>query len=323
MMKRKIKEFINRARWELQKILHFVRPIRYEKTAWVLGVGRSGTTWVSSLINYQNRYIEWFEPFHKFNQKLVSLDYHNFKPLNSKCTQYAEHIFSGKEYYQCWSEKFRKQPLFPSKDLLIVKDITMNLSAYRLCGNNAKLKPILLIRNPFAVVLSQQSKKWKFGKEFENALTNSDCLYIVDLQNIIMEGVIQKIIKNRSDFEEKILMWAILNYVPLKQFRENTILVTFYEDWVMNADKEMKRVCEYLELPVPQDNIMKGEKYKKPSRMALRDKEKFSIDTWKEKISEKDYQAGMRILKLFGFDDLYDENSLPNRECLNKLRIKR
>ncbi len=87
----------------------------------------------------------------------------------------------------------------------------------------------------------------------------------------------------------------------------------------MNADKEMKRVCEYLELPMPQDNIVKGEKYKKPSHMASKDKEKFSIDTWKEQISQKDYQAGMCILKFFGFDDLYDENSLPNKECIKSI----
>ncbi len=315
-MKQKINKYINRLRWKLQKIIHFVRPIRYEKTAWVLGVGRSGTTWISSLINYKNCYIEWFEPFHKFNQKLLSLDYHNFKPLNSNCTKYAEHIFSGKEYYQCWREKFRKQPLFPSKDLLIVKDITMNLSAYRLCSNNVKIKPILLIRNPFAVALSQQSKKWKLGKEFENILDN---LYSADLQTIIMGGVIQKIIKNRSEFEEKILIWSILNYVPLKQFRENKILITFYEDWVMNADREMKRVYEYLEMSLTKDNISRSEKYKQPSHTVLSSREKFSIDTWKEKITEKDYQAGMHILKLFGFDNLYDENSLPNRECLNQL----
>ncbi len=186
MIRLKVNKFIKQGRWKLQKFLHFVLPVRYEKTVWILGVGRSGTTWVSSLINYQNRYTEWFEPFHKFNKKLLNIGYQNFKPLNSKCTEYAQRILSGEEYYSCWSEKFREQPLLPSKDLLIIKDITMNLEAYGLCYNDS-IKPILLIRNPFAVALSQQSQQWKFGKEFDNILTNYS-LYIVDLQNIIMGG---------------------------------------------------------------------------------------------------------------------------------------
>ncbi len=304
--KKKRQKFIKRARWVLQKFLHFVRPIRYEKTAWILGVGRSATTWVSSLINYQNRYNEWFEPFQRRNVKLVNLGYQNYTPLNSKCIKYAQRILSGEEYYQSWMKKSRKQPLFPSKDLLIVKDITMHLQAYELCYNNPRIKPILLIRNPFAVVLSQQSLKWDwdFGKEFEHILTNPNCLYLYDLQNVIKGEVIQGIIKNRTDFEEKILIWSILNYVPLKQFTENKIEVTFYEDWVMNADKEMERVYKYLELP-DKYSIIESEKYKKPSRAMFWNKKpeylkhkRFSIDAWKEQINEKDYQAGMRIYQL-------------------------
>ncbi len=36
----------------------------YKDVLWLIGDGRSGTTWVSSLINFDSHYREMFEPFH-------------------------------------------------------------------------------------------------------------------------------------------------------------------------------------------------------------------------------------------------------------------
>ena len=42
----------------------------YQDAIWLVGEARSGTTWVSDLINWDKRYREMFEPFHPtFSEK--------------------------------------------------------------------------------------------------------------------------------------------------------------------------------------------------------------------------------------------------------------
>ena len=36
----------------------------YQEVAWIIGDGRSGTTWLSRLINYRRHYRDMFEPIH-------------------------------------------------------------------------------------------------------------------------------------------------------------------------------------------------------------------------------------------------------------------
>ncbi len=37
---------------------------RFDDVVWLIGDGRSGTTWISNLVNYDHRYRDVFEPFH-------------------------------------------------------------------------------------------------------------------------------------------------------------------------------------------------------------------------------------------------------------------
>ncbi len=36
----------------------------YSNTVWIIGDGRSGTTWLGDIINWKKNYREMFEPFH-------------------------------------------------------------------------------------------------------------------------------------------------------------------------------------------------------------------------------------------------------------------
>ena len=48
----------------LKRIQRSVSRGDFSKTIWLVGDGRSGTTWIANLLNADNSYREMFEPFH-------------------------------------------------------------------------------------------------------------------------------------------------------------------------------------------------------------------------------------------------------------------
>lgn len=138
------------------------------------------------------------------------------------------------------------------------------------------------------------------------------------------ESLILDISKNGSYFERQILIWSIINFIPLVMFNDNDkeLLVTFYEDWISSPNTELKRVNKYLAIEdASNEDIRNSIKYQSASKTSSQ--KEFSIISWKDKISTTEFTSGMEILKHFGFDKLYDEFSLPNREHIKQISHKK
>ncbi|MBS9768211.1 MAG: sulfotransferase domain-containing protein [Flavobacteriaceae bacterium] len=221
--------------------------VTYKKVIWLLGAGRSGSTWISSLINYDNSYRELFEPFH-INVGLVKktgFRFHQYK-LNFCLKIVAKWILKGKLLHPWWVEKTIHKTSIKnhSNDFLLIKDIYANLFAYEICSKNEKIKPILLIKNPFAVAVSRKKTGWEnWDNELDDLLQQKE-LYDDYLRPF--EDIISDVRKNGSYYDRQILVWCIINYIPLKQFSGKNILVTFYEDWLTNPHRELYKCYKYL-----------------------------------------------------------------------------
>ena len=87
-----------------KKGIYLFYPKKYKHTIWLIGSGRSGTTWVSSIINYKNDFRELFEPFHPMFPLLSIIGFKKHLYLNSKIKKrsfriLANIILSGKLYH--------------------------------------------------------------------------------------------------------------------------------------------------------------------------------------------------------------------------------
>ncbi len=73
---------------------------RYNDVVWLIGDGRSGTTWLSDLMNHANRYRTMFEPFHpRFVDAVAFLSPHEYiRPCDphGQLAAAASAIFSGR-----------------------------------------------------------------------------------------------------------------------------------------------------------------------------------------------------------------------------------
>jgi len=294
----------------------------YQNAVWLIGDGRSGTTFVSSLLNWNHKYREMFEPFHPiYVKQMKSLPFHKYirpNDANNAFTRIAADVFTGKLTSPFIDIANRR---FVYKSLLI-KDIFANLLAnwaYH-TFSDLEIKVILLLRNPFAVALSKYKKKhWHWMTDPKEFLK----------QQQLMDDHLhpfKDLIENISDdyIERQILIWSIINYVPLRQFNNNQLHVLFYEDIVSQPREELTSLFNYIDPTLDSLAIDCAlQKLHVPSRVSGSEsnikKGQSPIDSWQKEITPKQLKNGREILDQFGFGQLYKEDGLPERSALNSM----
>ncbi|MCF8069452.1 MAG: sulfotransferase domain-containing protein [Desulfobacterales bacterium] len=244
---KKIKQTIN------TKLIHPVRSSillanfwlnNYKKVIWMIGAGRSGTTWVSNLINYKKNYREIFEPFHPHRVREMSflLPHQYIRPgnKNSQFENMASDEFRG-TFLNYKANKCNKHLFY---DGLLIKDIFANLFASWVSNQFPNVKIILLIRNPFAVALSKFKKRKRYW--MKNPLEFLDQSELCEDYLYPFEDLIRKIGRNNDYIQNQLLIWCIINYIQLLQFQQNQIHVVFYEDIYTNPNYELTRIFDYI-----------------------------------------------------------------------------
>ncbi len=314
---------------------HIVTPLRkaalelsrrlgeYEETVWLIGDGRSGTTWVSDLINHGRRYREMFEPFHPMAiDAMRFLRPHQYMRPDERHEQFekvAADVFSGRFMHPRVDAASRA--FFCRK--LLIKDIFANLFAYWASRRFPELKIVLLIRNPFAVALSKSRKKDWLWVDDPMILLQQQALFEDYLQPF--EDLIAETAGNGDYILRQILIWSILHHVPLRQFGENRLHIVFYEEMFADPNRELSSLLAFLsdqeESPaVELDKRTIGRLSRFSGRESTLATGKSPVTSWKSELSSRQIDAGLTILHAFGLDGLYDENSMPCRSSLFDLQ---
>ena len=134
-------------------------------------------------------------------------------------------------------------------------------------------------------------------------------------------SLIKAVSEEGSYLEKQILIWCIINYIPLAQFREEDLCITFYEDWILDPEKEYSRISNLLgETEEGALKLKDSYHYKKPSKTSAQ--KEFSIIDWRDKLSREELSSGLRILVRFGLSELYDSDSKPDHIALAQYRAR-
>ena len=316
---------------EKSKAINFARKLilkanhvlgNYSEVIWLLGDGRSGTTWVSELINYEKKYREIFEPFHPMLNRdagfIVPHQYIRPYDLDEKLNGFASNLFSGKYNNQRVDYCSNYALLYNG---ILIKDIFANLLCYSVFLEFDEVKPILLIRNPFAVALSKYKKKnWLWATEPLDLL-NQTALYEDFLYPF--EDLIRETSGKGNYILNQILIWSIINYIPLRQFETGDIYVCFYENMYAQPSRETSNIFCYIKGKENYRIMLNEDIVNRPSRAIGTESNLLSgtspIVSWKSELSHHVIDDGLKILQYFGFDDLYDDESMPNMDVFRRI----
>ena len=276
----------------------------YRTSLFLAGSGRSGTTWLEEIINYDNSFRIMFEPFYPEKVDILKR-WHSFQylpPDNSDLIYFepAEKILSGRIRNK-WIDKYNKK-IFSNKR--VIKDIRANLFLYWIKNNFPEIPIILIMRHPCAVANSKLQGNWDHQINFFMSQP--------DLMRDFLQPVKHEIPNLKSNFEKHIFSWCVENYVPLKQFHEDELFVIFYENLCVRPEEEIKDLFAYIGKDYD-SKIMKQvfePSLESSNRSAIVTGSDL-VSAWRKKISDDQVGRALEILSLFGLDRIYGDNNMP------------
>jgi Sulfotransferase family len=273
----------------------------HRRSVFLAGSGRSGTTWLSEIINHRGGYRYVFEPFNPGKVHAIenfrSKQYLRPDDRREEFLEPARRVLTG-EIRDPWTDRFNGR--FVARRRLI-KDIRANLLLGWMRANFPGMPIILLLRHPCAVVASRLALGWK-----DNLSETMEQEDLVEDFLLPMEAEIRDA---RDDFERHLFLWCIDNYVPLKHFEPGEIHLAFYENLLLNPEDELGRLFLFL------DEDFDGRVYGKlgrPSPLSRKNVPAPSVDGWRGHLSPRKLERANEILNLFGLDRLYGEGALPD-----------
>ena len=274
----------------------------HTRSVFLAGTGRSGTTWLSDVVNHRRAYRYVFEPFYPAKVQAFA----HFRPRqylrpDDRREEYlapARKVLTG-TLRDPWTDRFHRA--FVARRRLI-KDIRANLLLGWLRANFPGLPIILLLRHPCAVVASRLALGWK-----DNLFETMEQRDLVEDFLLPVEGDIRAA---RDDFERHLFLWAIDNYVPLRQFGPGELHLVFYENLLAHPKEELRRLFAFL------GEDFDDRAYRnlgRPSPLSREDAtERPSVDGWLSHVGGRRLERAVEILGLFGLDRVYGEGAMPD-----------
>lgn len=313
------KKIINKLRVELSVgSIVFDSKIGIQDTILLSSMGRSGSTMLSNIINYDNTHRILFEPF---QDERVSEAKDFVYPLylrpdndEQRYLTAAHKILLGKVHSK-WIDRENKT-IFPKRRL--IKDIRTNLFLKWIHNGFPNMKIILLLRHPCAVVSSWLNMNFGDGLRLRHRLlTNSS--FVDDMDN----NILSEYHKAKTSFERLIFFWCIFYYIPFQQFDKDELHIVFYEDLIIDPANEFKNLFSFLDRDYSEREVLNI--LAEPSSTTNKDKKYFTkgdvnIVGWQKKFSTQQIDRAYEIMSLFGMEKLYNrKTSIPNKEVLNQL----
>jgi Sulfotransferase family len=326
------RERMRRSRANLLQGLYVDHKRDYRDSIFLAGTGRSGTTWVSDIINYKNEYRYVFEPFHRGKVKLCrSFRRKQYLRPDDRREEFllpARIILSGALRRHYWADLFnggyvRKRRVI--KDVhanrslywgdrldrgfvpgrRLIKEVRANLMLGWIRANFPEMPIVFLLRHPCAVAHSKTKLGWT--PNLDNFLSQRD------LMEDFLEPFEKEMRSAKTDFERHVFSWCVESYVPLKQLSQEEIHLIFYERLCKDPKGEVGRLFAYLGANFDKSVFEKMNNPSSLSRKAstILSGEKRVVD-WSRHVTDAQLERTAEILGPFGLDEIYSEEALPN-----------
>ncbi|MGQ0669029.1 MAG: sulfotransferase [Actinomycetota bacterium] len=287
--------------------LYVERDHRVSDTVFLAGHGRSGTTWIAEVVNHDGAYRSIHEPFHPGRLDATG----GFRPRlylrpeerDPTYLRPAEAVLSGR-VRSLWGDKFNRAVL-PRKRL--IKEVRANLLLPWMHRQFPEMPIVFVLRHPCAVMSSQRKLAGSWEVDLARFLDQPA------LVEDYLEPFVDEIARAESEFERRVFVWCIDNYVPLRHFRPGDIHVTFYERCCVDPRAELGRLFALLGKPFGEDVLAH---LRDPSATSRTDSAIVTgedlVNSWRRHVSDEELRRTVEILELFGLDRIYGEDSMPN-----------
>jgi hypothetical protein len=170
---------------------------------------------------------------------------------------------------------------------------------------------VLLMRHPCAVARSRMALGWDMDLH-HRYLSQSD------LVEDLLGPFVAEMTRAGTEWERQIFAWCVENYVPLAQCDADDVHLTFYETLCLEPEIELGKICEHIgigldkrirrALAVPSQTARTGKRGEGVSSVVAGGD---VLDDWRRSVSTLEVERAMEIVRLFGLDRIYGEETAP------------
>jgi hypothetical protein len=276
------------------------------KSIIIAGVGRSGTTWLANVIASQLPSRIMWEPFNPHAVEAFS-QFNDFPYLRTgdpapELSNYAKTVLKG-DIRHNWIDREINRIFV---DYRIIKEIRANLFLNWLHKKFPSVPLIFIIRHPCAVVLSRMEANWGADEDLDALTSQFELIedHLYDRLDVIKRA--------RSTESKHAVLWAIQHLVPIKQFQHEHFNIVFYENLCLKPEQEIPRIFKIIGHEFDASLF----KYLEvPSRTTIRTSAILTGDNrvtkWKEKLSEKQIDDILSVIRDFDLDYIYGDQAIP------------
>jgi hypothetical protein len=278
------------------------------KQIFVLGDGRSGTTWIAEVLNFDKKYLSLSEPFH--GRRIMQLSNDRLYPTRNDLNKLGRRGFNLESYAGVMPSfaglELPKKCVFSGA---IIKDISSHLILPKI--QDDRRKNVLVIRNPLSVAISKEGYgKWNTERDINNFLKQSPALQSLGSQCISRYSV-------NTKFLEYVFTWCLLHRYILPIIEELGFFVIFYENLLRDPEQSFEELFCFIghrkRYKRGRNEVM--EQVSKRSKTATNDNRiKTNLvddQPWFRYKSGREISQAHSILKMFDLYDLYRDSIMP------------
>lgn len=272
-----------------------------------LSSGRSGSTLLANVINYDNTLRMMFEPMYYEIPGISHYAHMYYSPSEMPVPMMMDFVpfLSGAGRHP-WSDRFVLPHRYTQR---IFKEVRANLLAPWLKTHFPACKLVFLIRHPFAVCASKMNVQF-FLATLNSLRIEKDFPNLAALTTSIGEDA----------WEQYVFDWCIENYIPLKMLHRDDYHLVFFENMFLAPQETMSSLFTFLNRSYDEAQIFKA--LRLPSQtFTLIDpgfdknpeqQKTYLPEYWQNQLTSTQIARGMEILSWFGLDKLYQENGRPH-----------
>jgi hypothetical protein len=276
-------------------------------SVFLAGTGRSGSTWLSDIINYRNEYRYLFEPFHPGHGVAPVFGARRYLPPTNSAEMFlspARAILEGRVRSR-WVDKYNHRIVSRKR---LIKEVRANLLLGWLRAHFPSTPIVLLLRHPCAVVASQMAlKDWDWSVVLGNFSSQPE------LMAEHLEPFRSQLESPMSEVEQHAVAWAIDYFVPLRELRPGDAHVLFYEHLVADPAQHLPPLFAFLRSPYERAVLRV---LQRPSAVSRPDSAIVAggsiLSDWSTRLSPEDVRTILRVVERFGLDIAYSDRADPN-----------
>jgi len=325
MLKKRLRAFAKPLYQQLRSSMIVDRNSDWRRAIFVSSGARTGSTWVSELINYRNEYRFLYEPFFirplgfpDLQQVLPDKRIQYLRPSNDspELIAQAQYILSGR-FRHPHVDQYNTRIVC---DKRLVKEVQSNLWAMWLKEHFPALPTVLLLRHPIPTIRSRYADYFRVAPErradvdVDRGRRRAHYLQLVFGQKELVDDHLAPLRSQleaaETVMEQRAVIWCIQNYVPLRQFAQGEAFITFYENYCIEPEKEIRSLNAYLGQAIDDSSLSRFlGRLRKPSANSKLKAEMLDgwkmVTSWQRKATAQDISQTAAVLKIFGLDTVY------------------